>query len=122
MIRPLRQRHRIAVFALSVLLPAFFGLGIASRRNVPTVGDLPFVSTGEAGDYSELWTRDDLWPKISFNTRLLMEKNNPAIHAIKISPKENIARADLLLYWVRGEASSLDVLPEDAILLGAFIA
>jgi len=37
MIRPLRQRHRVMVCTLGVLVPMAFVAGIAVRRSVPVV-------------------------------------------------------------------------------------
>jgi len=35
MIRPQRQLHRVMIFALSVIVPAAFAVGIATRKAVP---------------------------------------------------------------------------------------
>jgi len=122
MIRPLRQRHRVMILTLSVLLPAGFVLGIAARKPVPTVPLLPGPVGGEALRFdSPLWAREDLWPKHSIRTRLLADESGGRL-GVELTAKEPIARPDLLLYWVPGERELDDTLPDNAFLLGALSA
>src|SRR5438270_13389197 len=62
MIRPLRQRHRVMISALGVLLPVAFAVGIAARRPIP-VASVPRDLGGKAKDFAQVvWTKPDLWP------------------------------------------------------------
>ena len=118
MIRPLRQRHRVIVLTLSVLLPAGFVLGIATRKAVPLAASLPSTLTGDAPRYGGvLWTREDLWQKSSIRTRLLADTSNNRL-GVELEPREEIARPDMLVYWIPGEARNQDKLPDNAVLLG----
>ncbi len=119
MIRPLRQRHRITMFALSVILPAGFALGVATRREIPAT---PASGTALSGSSktTEIWSRDDLWEKTPIRTRL---SGNPAIprsFIIELNARFPVVRPDLLVYWIPQKSKIQDSLPEDAFLLGSF--
>ncbi len=119
MIRPLRQRHRAMVLTLSVLLPAGFVLGIATRKPVPTDMALPDKIAGDIPLYdSALWMREDLWQRSSIRTRLLAQTAGDRL-AVELRPKAEIARPDVLVYWIPGEQKPQDNLPDNAFLLGA---
>lgn len=44
MIQPLRKRHRLAVFALAILLPLILAAGLAARHPVPINGNFGKLS------------------------------------------------------------------------------
>lgn len=118
MIRPLRQRHRMAILALSVWLPVGFALGVALRQPVPPVSTRP-VSLTDPRQYAEVWSREDLWQTNAARTRLLRDQSTSGRLAIELSPRQEIVRPDLILYWVpAGERIGSD-LPDQAILLGS---
>jgi hypothetical protein len=120
MIRPLRQRHRIAVLTLSAFLPAIFVLGIASRRAAPLLASLPKgLSHRPAGTYQAVWLRDDLWEKMPLRTRLLSDSTTSNL-ALEVTGADPVVRPDVLVYWVPGNPKMDDSLPGDAILLGAW--
>lgn len=119
MIRPLRQCHRIMVLALTITLPAAFGIGIATRRQVPTSSVRAFAPRIETGNQTVVWTRSDLWEKVSIQTRLLTRAVSGQL-AIELVSADKIIRPDLLIYWILGERKIEGSLPEDAFLLGAF--
>ena len=120
MIRPLRQRHRIAVLTLSAFLPAVFVLGIASRRVVPLVGSSPRGLSQESADtYKSLWVRDDLWEKKPLRTKLLTDSKTSKLK-LEVTAAVPSIRPDVLLYWVSGTPTVEDSLPNDAILVGAW--
>ena len=120
MIRSLRQRHRVMVIALAVTLPAAFAVGIASRREVPTYKDGVPGLAAEAGNRSELWTRNDLWEKRVIKTRLERIGAGASQLAVELVSTDPIVRPDVLVYWVPGGAKIQDALPDDAFLLGSF--
>jgi hypothetical protein len=121
MIRPLRQRHRIMITTLSVIIPTAFALGIASRDQIPLSSSNPVSAPVEISAYTELWSRSDIWHKAAIRTRLLRSISNPERLAIELISKKQIVRPDLLAYWVPRETSISDTLPDNAFLLGSFI-
>src|SRR5258706_3464070 len=71
MIRPLRQRHRLMVCTLGVLMPVAFVAGIAARRPVPVLASLPPELTGRADRVGNIvWSKTDLWPNQRITTSL----------------------------------------------------
>ena len=120
MIRPLRKRHRMMIFALSVVVPATFALRIATRKAVPTLGAAAPSLFAEAPRQEELWSRDDLWEKQTIRTRILNHGAGIGQLAVELAAKDEIVRADVLVYWLPGQRKIEDVLPDDAILLGSF--
>lgn len=119
MIRPLRKRHRVMIFALSALVPAAFALGIVTRREIPTLSaDAAGLSHRSAS--RELWSRDDLWEKATIQTRLMNYSGKPGAFAIELKSKDKIVRPDILVYWVPQGSKVQDSLPGDAFLLGSF--
>jgi len=120
MIRPLRQRHRVLVFALSVVVPVAFAAGIATRKAVPALaGAVPNIS-GEVRNYSEVWSRDDLWEKKAIRTRLLSDAAGAGRRAVELISKDQIVRPDVIVYWVPGGPEAKESLPNDAFWLGGF--
>lgn len=120
MIRPLRQRHRVMISTLSVIIPAAFALGISTRKEIPVAPSRPNASAAESGNYTELWNRNDLWEKISIRTRLLKSLSNPQGLAVELTSNKQIARPDLLVYWIPGQVPMSNSLPDSAFLLGSF--
>ena len=121
MIRPLRQRHRMVVLALSALVPAAFVLGVTSRRSLPAVVSIRSAfGSQSAASYEPRWTRDELWEKQQLRTRLLEDPTRSNL-ALEVTASEPIARPDVLLYWISGNPNVGDSVPNDAILLGTWI-
>ena len=120
MIRPLRQRHRVLVLALSVVVPVAFAAGIATRKAVPALAGAAPNLAGQARNYSEVWSRDDLWEKKVIRTRLLSDASGGSLRAVELISKDQIVRPDVIVYWVPGGPAVKDSLPDDAFWLGAF--
>jgi hypothetical protein len=121
MVRPLRQRHRIVVLALSAFLPVAFVLGIASRRSVPLIPALPSGLSAQAGQISQsVWVRDDLWEKKPLRTRLLSDPLTSNL-ALEVTATTPVVLPDVLLYWAPGTSKVDDLLPGDAVLLGEWM-
>jgi len=118
MIRPLRQRHRIVVLSLAVILPAAFAVGIATRKEVPASRPEHGLSE-QAPHQTELWARSDLWQKTAIHTRLLRVGPERTLGVELVSTKR-IVRPDVQVYWVPGEGDIQHALPDDAFLLGSF--
>jgi len=120
MIRPLRQRHRIMITTLSVIIPTAFALGIVRRNQLPSSDSFPAGAAAEIYSYTELWSRNDLWDKALIRTRLLRSTSRPQRLVIELTSMKQIVRPDLLAYWVPGNARTSDTLPDSAFLLGSF--
>ena len=121
MIRPLRQRHRRMVIVLGIFLPVAFVAGIAARKPVPEISSLPkeFPSAISQFDSQE-WQRADLFAKSSVRVRLLREHRDAGKFSVEFSAGKNFVKPDLIVYWVTGNATATDKLPDNAILFGAF--
>jgi hypothetical protein len=117
MIRPLRQRHRIMISTLSVIIPTTFALGIATRKVIP-LSPSSANAPAKIGNYTEIWNRNDLWDKSVLRTRLLKSTSNLLL--VELTSVKQIVRPDLLVYWVPGETRVQDSLPDNAFLLGSF--
>ena len=121
MIRPLRQRHHRIVIALGILLPVAFALGIAARRPIPIVSQLPSTLGTAAQPFENaVWQRSDLFAKLAIPVRVWREHSNAGRFAVSFSASSDFVKPDLLVYWSAETASATNVLPDDAILLGAF--
>jgi hypothetical protein len=120
MIRPLRQRHRVMIFALSVVVPAAFAVGIAARKPVPDLSVAPPGLSAKIPRLNELWSRDNLWEKRTIRTRLLNNNADAGQLVVELIAKDQIVRPDVIVYWIRGEPTIQDSLPDNAILLGSF--
>jgi hypothetical protein len=119
MTRRLRQRHRVMFCALGVVLPLAFAAGIAARKPVPVMANLPSALRTEAPRFeSVVWERDDLWAPRTIRTRLLAGTADR--RAVELGVPHDIVRPDLLVYWAPGEPGPGDAMPADAVLLGAF--
>lgn len=117
MIRPLRQRHRLMVIALAVVLPIAFVAGVASRKPVPVADTLAFPANEAVMKFdSVLWERADLWTKREIRTRLLAD--GAGRFAVALSLAKEIQKPDVLLYWAPGAPAVTDKLPDDAFLIG----
>jgi hypothetical protein len=120
MIRPLRKRHRVMIFALSVVVPGTFALGIATRRAVPDLSVAAPSRSAEVPHQEELWSRDDLWEKKAIRTRILNQGAGVGQLAVELILKDQIVHPDVLVYWLPAQRRIEDVPPDDAILLGSF--
>jgi len=121
MILALRQRHRRVFAVLGIALPVAFIVGVAARKPVPSVGVLPSELANVTGKFSSrVWERADLFAKTSIQVRLLREQAGGGRFAVSFSAAKDFVKPDLLVYWVAGNPTVSDKLPENAALLGAF--
>ncbi len=121
MIRPLRRRHRRLFTALAVLLPVVFVVGIAVRKPVSVVAELPAALAPALPAFGFLeWERDDMFAKSPVQVRLLREQKNAGRFGIAFLAAKDFVKPDLIVYWVAGEPTSTETLLANAILLGSF--
>lgn len=117
MIRPLRQRHRLMVCTLGVLLPIGFAAGIAARKPVPVAATVAPELTGKATDPAKVaWTKADLWPGQRIITSLRREAAGSV--AVEFTFRD-LVKPDVLVYWAAGKEADGEGLPDNARLLGA---
>ena len=117
MIRPLRQRHRVIVCALGILLPVAFAAGLVARKPVPVVATVPSRLAGQGNDVGGvLWTKADIWPGQRIITSLRRDSTGSV--AVELMFRD-LAKPDVLIYWAPGKESAIEELPDNARLLGA---
>ncbi len=117
MIRPLRQRHRVIVGTLGVLLPVAFAAGLVARKSVPVAATVPSGLAGQAKDFAGVvWTKADIWPGQRIVTSL--RRNAAGSVAVELMFRD-LAKPDVLVYWAAGKESVVEGLPDNARLLGA---
>lgn len=118
MIRPLRQRHRVTVCTLGIVLPIAFIAGIAGRKPIPMSAALPSQLASNAKDFGEVvLTKVDIWPGQRIITSL--RRDAPGSLAVELVFRD-LVKPDVLLYWAAGkEGTASDGLPDNARLLGA---
>jgi len=117
MIRSLRQRHRVIVCTLGVLLPVVFAAGLAARKPVPVAASLPLELAGRANDFGRVvWTKTDIWPAQRIITSLRQDSTGSVALELMI---RDLAKPDVLVYWAPGRTAAVEGLPDNARLLGA---
>jgi len=118
MIRPLRQRHRVTVCLLGVVLPLAFVAGMAARKPVPVAATLPSGLAGKGNEFGKgVWTKTDLWPGQRIIT-IIRQDAAGSVAAELIF--RDLVKPDVLVYWAAGKGTTaVEELPDDARLLGA---
>ena len=116
MIRPLRQRHRVMVCTLGVILPLAFLAGIAARQAVPATRTVPAELDERAMDFGKVvWTKTDIWP----GQRIITVLRRNAVGSVAAEFRiRDLVKPDLLIYWAAGNDTAIERLPENARLLG----
>jgi hypothetical protein len=121
MIRPLRQRHRRQVIVLGIFLPVALAVGIAARKPVPTLSELPAALAGAPPTAAvAVWNRGDLFSNAPVEVQWLRETRDSGRFTISFSAAKGFVKPDLMVYWVAGDPAITDALPGGARLLGAF--
>ena len=123
MIHSLRQQHRRTFLALGIFLPVAFVVGIAARKSVPTVAELPAALAATPQKFEAVeWERADLFSKSPVQVRLLRKQKSSGQFAVSFSAAKDFVPPDLIVYWVTANSSVTNTLPANAILLGTFSA
>jgi hypothetical protein len=122
MIRPLRQRHHQIFVAIGLLLPVLFAFGIAAPKPFPTMDSLPQTMSAPTDKFVVCaWERAGLFAKSPVQVRLLRKNLNGGVAAVAFSANPNyFIQPDLMVYWLAGNPSITDRLPDQATLLGEF--
>jgi hypothetical protein len=116
-IRPLRQRHRVIVCTLGVLLPVGFAAGLLARQPVPVTATVPSGIAGQASAFGKVvWTKADIWPGQRIVTSL--RRDSAGSVAVELMFRD-LAKPDVLVYWAAVKEAASDGLPDNARLLGA---
>jgi hypothetical protein len=122
MIRPLRQRHRRIVVGFGILLPIAFATGIVARKPVPVVASLPAALIQPSSAFAAAeWGRSDLFARTHFKVQLRRENAGSRRLAVEFFAGSNFVKPDLIVYWIAGDASITDSVPDSAQLLGGFV-
>jgi hypothetical protein len=116
MILPLRRRHRRMFAVICVLLPVAFVAGVAARKPLPT------ASPAGQETFLNQWDRRDLFANTVIRVQLLREASNTNHIAIQMSGPKDFVKANLLVYWLPAASTLKDTVPDDAVLLGAFVS
>ena len=115
MIRPLRQRHRLIVCTLGVLLPVAFTAGLSARKPVAVPANVTWQFADQTSDFERVvWTKPDIWPGQRIITSLRRDATGSV--AVELMSRD-LAKPDVLVYWA-AEKETVG-LPTNARLLGA---
>ena len=122
MILRLRRRHRRMFAVIGILLPAAFVAGMAARRPMPTTAPSDALLPPRQTFSQSGWNRSDLFTNVAVRVQLLHDAPNTNRIALQISTPKDFVKADLLVYWLPAESILKDNIPDDAVLLGAFVS
>jgi len=122
MILPLRRRHRRMFAVIGILLPVAFVAGVAARKPMPTAAPSDAILSPRQTFSQSGWNRSDLFTNVAVRVQLLQDAENTNRIALQISLPKNFVKADLLVYWLHAESILKDNIPDDAVLVGAFVS
>ena len=116
MTRTLRARHRRAVLALGVVLPAGIAIALAARpAPLPAAAlGIPALAATPA-PASPLWAGRGGDVALSIVAHLV--RADDAIVALDLAVRSDVGQPDTLAYWSTAPGAAA-ALPHDAILLG----
>lgn len=119
MIRPLRRRHRRMMAALAVTLPLAFIAGIAARKSIPAMAEIPPAIRPAAPEFSHrIFEQSDLWGQLDIITRVYADSLPPTRLAVELHPQRYLKHPDVLVYWSAGAAGAAKAPPQEAFLIG----
>lgn len=121
MIRPLRMIHRQVFVIIGIALPIAFAISIAARKPPAITDNLPAQLSAAPNLFNNvIWERADLFSKAGIGVQLRRENVDSGSFAVSFRAPEDFAKPDVLVYWVTGETTTGDALPDNARLLGTF--
>jgi hypothetical protein len=107
---------------IGILLPVAFVAGVAARKPIPTTAPSVALLSPRQTFSQSGWNRSDLFTNVAVRVQLLHDAANTNRIALQISTPKDFAKADLLVYWLPAESILKDSIPDDAVLLGAFVS
>ena len=122
MILPLRRLHRRMFAVIGILLPVTFVAGIATRKPIPTTAPSNALLASRQAFSQGGWDRSDLFTNVAVRVQLLHDAANTNRIALQLSAPKDLVKPDLLVYWLPAESLLKDNIPDDAVLLGAFVS
>jgi hypothetical protein len=106
---------------LGIFLPITLVFGVAWRKPVPEVSQLPTGLAVHPQKFDAVeWTQDNFFPKAAIQARLIREQKGWGSYAMAFSAPKNFLKPDLLVYWIAGSSDGVGTLPNNAVLLGGF--
>lgn len=104
---------------LGVVLPVVFAAGMAARQPWPIVSSVSPEIMAPADRFGPVVIRQtELWPGRDIVT--LLRRDPAGVMSVELSPGD-LARPDLLVYWVSGSEADVGTLPSQARLLGVLL-
>jgi hypothetical protein len=107
---------------IGVLLPVAFVAGVAARKPIPTTALSDALLSLRQTFSQRGWNRSDLFTNVAARVQVLHDAANTNRTALQISAPKDFVKADLLVYWLPAESILKDNIPDDAVLLGAFVS
>lgn len=119
MIRPLRQRHRLLLASLALLLPLAFALAMLARKSPSRAEVLPPVLRHAVASFEiVLWQSEKLFPNLNFSARVYGDALPPTQFQLELQPQAELHAPDVLVYWSPRISGASEALLHEAYLLG----
>jgi len=116
MIQPLRTAHRRVFVGLALVLPALLVVGLGARPPVMR----PLMSARTATTLENpIHASPVMWQRHGIESAFYRSGTGSGQVSVVLTPKDEMAEPDLLVYWASGEAQG-NSLPPGAELLGAY--
>ncbi len=107
---------------IGILLPVAFVAGVAARKPIPITAPSDALLSPRQTFSQSGWNRSDLFTNVAIRVELLRDAANTNRIALQISAPKMFVKADLLVYWLPADSIPKDNIPDDAVLLGAFVS
>ena len=106
---------------MGICLPIAFTSGVAARKPVPIMSSIPEELSPSPQKFTSLeWERTDLFTNTPMRVRLLRANSNTGQFGLAFYAPKDFVKPDLIIYWVTGNSSIHEKLPDEAALLGSF--
>ena len=107
---------------IGILLPVAFVAGVAARKPIPTTAPSDALLSPRQTFSQSGWSRSDLFTNTAVRVQLVHDVANTNRIALQISTPKDFVKADLLVYWLPAQSIFKDNIPDNAVLLGAFVS
>ncbi len=119
MIQSLREKHRVTMIGLALLLPVIFVSGLLVRQTIPVSARLPVARPEDApGQFVVIRDEAALWKDQAIRTRLLKPASDATKVLLELTPLRDPGEPDVLVYWSEQKPET-DRVAERALLLGS---